>query len=179
MSSAAALLLPSNHQLPLCSMVKQVIRRTTTTTAVPVASLRPGHYINVKGELCVVAELRRISFARASTYVMLDYHPYGDPTKISKVRMTIEETAERVEPDRIDGVFSYIDPETKRFVIQDSEFNEVDVPLSLFPIGVENAIRPGEPVTVYRYENTWLSYSFKLNVQSKLKKAQGKLLHDK
>lgn len=142
------------------------------STIVPVAELRPGNFVKVKDEFCVVLNQRRIAFGRAAGYLMLEYHPYADETKIMKTRMGLTETLERIEPERINGTFSYCDLSARSVMLNDEDYNELEVPLSLFPRGFENVIQPGDPVTVFRNENTWLSCALKADMAAKLKRYQ-------
>lgn len=148
-------------------------QQRAASTVVPITDLRPGNFIKFKNQFCVVLDQRRIMYGRATAYVKLDYHLFNNDD-VCSIRMVLDDSIEKIEPDRFDVTFSYFDFPKKIVMINDSEYNEVEIPLSLFPTGIETVLQSGDPLTLYKYEGTWISYSMNNALQSKLKKIQNR-----
>lgn len=165
--------LPLTHSFFVANQQQQFrFASSSSSTVVPVTELKPGNFFKLNNEFCVVDSVKRIAYARLSAYVKLDYYNYREPGNILKQRYGVGDSVERIDPERIDAIFSYIDEEKKVMVLNDEEYNEIEVPLSLFPLGIQEALVAGDNLTVYKYENTWISASFSSTTQSKLRKVQ-------
>lgn len=141
------------------------------STTVPVADLRGGQFVKIRDTLCVVLNVRKIVYGRTPAYLMLEWHPYNEPDNLVRERKGITDKIERIDLDRCDGFFSYIDPIKKVVILNDQEYCEFEVPIDVFPKGAESVLTPGDPVVVYRYDGNWLYCTFNLQTQNKIKQA--------